>query len=560
MIQSNIKLKGEPSAQALASGLATLGRYGDNYMVHAAEGETFVPKEILDANPDLKNQLFNQMKSMGIEEPNRYVVGDALNSINPVTGQPEFFFKKIFKAVKKIFKKVLPVAAPLLGNLIAPGIGGIIASGLVTKMQGGSWGDALKSAGLSYVGGAAMRGLQGGIGTLGDPNASFFGSFGEGFKGGLTDPFKAAGNLFSTSGGVNPLSQGIFGGLGSESGNIMSGSFFNPNLASGAAKGVMDYVAPKYDPTGGVQNVTQDLVTTSANKSAALLSPREEVTKAINIDAPVNSEAPAINLNTSASNIAGTRIPTQELKNLELGFSTPEPYLSPAQELAKVQGFSPEIGNSAQQLVNQESSLYPGDTMRPEDALQATLVNNNQSVIPAKPELTLLDKAKKALMSKEFLGPALSAGVPAALTYFTADEPTEDQEEGFTDPQKTAYSQYLSGKSSDPNFPQTPEGQRLRSIFMGPAPRTAEQLSRSTGVSLADAQSFVRNRYGIPATAAAGGEITGPGTGTSDSIPAMLSDGEFVMTAQAVRNAGNGNRDLGAARMYDMMSKFERAV
>tara|TARA_R110002094_G_scaffold20300_1_gene31891 strand:+ start:392 stop:604 length:213 start_codon:yes stop_codon:yes gene_type:complete len=68
MIQSNIKLKGEPSAQALASGLATLGRYGDNYMVHAAEGETFVPKEILDANPDLKNQLFSQMKSMGITE------------------------------------------------------------------------------------------------------------------------------------------------------------------------------------------------------------------------------------------------------------------------------------------------------------------------------------------------------------------------------------------------------------------------------------------------------------------------------------------------------------
>ena len=60
--------------------------------------------------------------------------------------------------------------------------------------------------------------------------------------------------------------------------------------------------------------------------------------------------------------------------------------------------------------------------------------------------------------------------------------------------------------------------------------------------------------------AAAGGEIKGPGSGTSDSIPAMLSDGEFVMTAQAVRNAGNGNRDLGAARMYDMMNKFERAV
>ena len=33
---------------------------------------------------------------MGIKNPNRYVVGNALNSINPLTGQPEFFFKKIY--------------------------------------------------------------------------------------------------------------------------------------------------------------------------------------------------------------------------------------------------------------------------------------------------------------------------------------------------------------------------------------------------------------------------------------------------------------------------------
>jgi len=128
MVDSSPKYSGEPTAQALANGLATLGRYGDNYMVHAAEGETIVPKEILDANPGLKDNLFRQMKMMGIENPDRYVVGSDLNSINPTTGQPEFFFKKIFKAVKKVFKKVLPVAAPIIGNLIAPGIGGIIAS------------------------------------------------------------------------------------------------------------------------------------------------------------------------------------------------------------------------------------------------------------------------------------------------------------------------------------------------------------------------------------------------------------------------------------------------
>ena len=54
------------------------------------------------------------------------------------------------------------------------------------------------------------------------------------------------------------------------------------------------------------------------------------------------------------------------------------------------------------------------------------------------------------------------------------------------------------------------------------------------------------------------GEISGPGTGTSDDIPAMLSDGEFVFTAKAVRNAGGGSRREGAKRMYQMMKNLEK--
>jgi hypothetical protein len=69
------------------------------------------------------------------------------------------------------------------------------------------------------------------------------------------------------------------------------------------------------------------------------------------------------------------------------------------------------------------------------------------------------------------------------------------------------------------------------------------------------------------------GKINGEGTETSDDIPAMLSDGEFVMTGQAVRGAGsfeldanngiitltpNGgeDRDKGTQLMYEMMELF----
>jgi hypothetical protein len=54
------------------------------------------------------------------------------------------------------------------------------------------------------------------------------------------------------------------------------------------------------------------------------------------------------------------------------------------------------------------------------------------------------------------------------------------------------------------------------------------------------------------------GQIQGPGTATSDSIPAMLSDGEFVMTAKAVRGAGKGDRRAGAKRMYALMHQLEQ--
>jgi len=71
------------------------------------------------------------------------------------------------------------------------------------------------------------------------------------------------------------------------------------------------------------------------------------------------------------------------------------------------------------------------------------------------------------------------------------------------------------------------------------------------------------NMGGIAGLAAGGyprrnGQINGPGTGKSDSIPAMLSDGEFVMTAKAVRGAGKGSRRAGAKKMYKLMHQLEK--
>ena len=46
----------------------------------------------------------------------------------------------------------------------------------------------------------------------------------------------------------------------------------------------------------------------------------------------------------------------------------------------------------------------------------------------------------------------------------------------------------------------------------------------------------------------------------ADDVPAMLSKNEFVMTADAVRGAGDGNIKKGAQRMYDLMKQNEGKV
>jgi hypothetical protein len=186
------------SMKEQADRLAEFGRNGDIYVVHAAEGETVIPMEVLDSIPQVKEMLFAQMRDMGMD-PERYVVGNELNSINPDTGMPEFFISKVWKSVKKVFKSVAPILATVVGNAILPGIGGILASMAYTKLSGGSWGDTLKAGLMSYAGSAMLSGF----GNIGDP-----GGFMGGLQSGLTAPFDAVSNLSGS------WDQGVFGTAG----------------------------------------------------------------------------------------------------------------------------------------------------------------------------------------------------------------------------------------------------------------------------------------------------------------------------------------------------------
>ena len=142
------------------SSLGGLGRFEDTYIVHAAEGETVVPMEVLDRNPALKKRLFKTMMDMGIE-PGRYIVGNELNSKNPVTGQPEFFLKKIVSQIRKALpgdsEKFLGTAVGLAtGNPFLGAIAGGIGSGAEGALTGGFTG--FRSPGIAGLTGDISKG------------------------------------------------------------------------------------------------------------------------------------------------------------------------------------------------------------------------------------------------------------------------------------------------------------------------------------------------------------------------------------------------------------------
>jgi hypothetical protein len=61
-----------------------------------------------------------------------------------------------------------------------------------------------------------------------------------------------------------------------------------------------------------------------------------------------------------------------------------------------------------------------------------------------------------------------------------------------------------------------------------------------------------------PLKAAQGTYVKGGGTGTSDSIPAKLSDGEYVIDAQTVSMLGNGSSDAGASKLDKMREEIRK--
>ena len=467
---------GLQTMKSAAEMLAEFGRNGDTYIVHAAEGETMVPMEVLDENPKLKSMLFTQMEEMGIE-PERYIVGNELNSINPVTGQPEFFLKKIFKKIgrglKKVVKKIAPVVLPIaLSFALGPIYGAGLGSGITTLLQGGSLKDAAKSALIS-----------GGIGAIGAGFTGNQGSFLKNIQFAAGSPLQAAAQqrasfakLFGGDKAVDPTA------AAGQSGTDAAGKVADTKVTDSAffKEGPNPAKALKVDTTGGAGGTDPSL-----------------------FEKYVYDPAPA-QFDAATGQVTGEG-------TLESIFSPSRSSLDPAiqQQVASAD------------VAKQLAAIDPASPIAAETAAQIKAAGATRAAEAAALNPGFLQKSAPLL----YAGAGV-AGAAALAGYQDQDDDGVDDTTGLTlDEYKQQYPDRFFGDDFYGNNP----------YYQDPTFLTQQAV-----------------------TAARGGAINGPGTSTSDSIPAMLSDGEFVMNAKAVRGAGGGDRKAGAQRMYDMMRKFER--
>lgn len=431
--------------QQAAKMLAEFGREGDIYIVHAAEGETVVPLEVLQANPRMKNMIFKQMKDMGLE-PERYIVGNQLNSLNPITGAPEFFFKKLWKGIKKVFKKLAPIVLPIVAPFLLPAMPLAFAAGLGSLTAGlatgQSFGDSLKGA--LITGGIAGAGnvLAGGkfLGTASNPTGGGISSLNKaskfGFKGATLSPSKIIQNAQGYGAALSAAKTSA-GGVGG-GGTI--------NMIDGMPQGPV---------TSATRPISGGVVSTAGN------------------------------------------VPSKEGFFTKY-FSPNRSSIQPATKLAKAQAAAKEAGtvltdDAVSKILTSSPSLVEKYTPLAVAGLGATALVNPKPEQPTMPE-TVFD------------GPSADE--------LLRDDITSGRFQYAFDPAK----------------------------FFGNNPFYQTQANTPTT---------------MPTMVAGGGEIKGEGTSTSDSIPAMLSDGEFVFNAKAVRGLGNGDRKAGARKAYRMMKQLE---
>ena len=494
----------------------------DTVLAHLSPGEIVLPPQFLE-DPEFESMIEKKFMDAGID-PQEAVAGVGIASLNQMTGLEEFgFFKKIGKALKKVAKKIAPIAGPL-ANFI-PGVGPLVAGaiGAATNVAAGK---GLKGAISGGLGGFTFGKALGGIGSLAGTakgSASAFAKQGFGAK------------LGSLKAGIGSLpGKGFLGKVG-------------------------EFVMPGTDDAGLFKNI--------GKAGQYMLGPargsQEEMLEQLRMEALASGDLSQLAMFEQLEGLPAS----EALAQLRQAGAV-SPYAG--------QGIGGRIGEFIMPGVDQKGLLQNlglrggsagaggggglGSLAKLGLAGGAALKLGQLAMEEARKDkgvpltpLTTMDAGGRYNIEAE-IARRMGRDAPNPVEFGLQPRfPTLSG--GQAGPRKAAVA-----STYDEVSPPPPAGYAMGGITQ---PMYAMGYANGGDVAMED---FERMN----------GDIDGPGTETSDDIPAMLSDGEFVMTGQAVRGAGsfelneepNGiltlvpsaseSRERGTQLMYQMMDVFGR--
>ena len=596
----------------LAMELSQAGRGGDVTLAHLRPGEIVLPPETMD-DPEFESMVERRFEEIGLD-PRAAVVGAGIASLNPVTGLEEFgWFSKTWKSVKKVAKKVIePVAkvaqfipgpwqipaalytkAMTVYNVAKGRASPLALASLMSPLPGGSAAGSAASGGIGSLASKATEyvtkgadgvGLLGnigkGIGSIGSKIGSGIGKAGEFvFKG--SDNVGLLGNIGK---GIGSIGDYVF--EGDTAGNLFT------NLRKDVFGTYTDAQASaELSKMAGAGNISEEMISGLMEQG---LSPQQVLKSVSGVTDPFMTAGTTM---SSADTAASLGLPKDVARLLEQAGAVPESHYDAA-------GYKKSLVDQAGALYKQyeEAGTLPTALANASGAGADTGGSFFGKKTPAWIK-AIEDIAKgtgKAVtggigsifggggggLNLGSLGALGAAGLLGKLAYDEAKNQrgvalTPLTQEGSTG--RYNIEAEIARRTGKP----APNPVEFGLLPTGTIPTLSG--GRKTPINARQGGAIMSARYGGPVMPMAykkggnvavedfkrkNGGIAGEGTETSDDVPAMLSDGEFVMTGQAVRGAGafdlaqgdggiitltpNGgeSRDGGTALMYEMMDLF----
>jgi len=474
-------------------------------------------------------------------------------TINPETGLPEFFLKKAFKSVGRLFKgaaKAVGSAVKAVGNVVKK-----VASSPLGRI-------ALTAAAVYFMGpmagklGITNAALANGVNTFAANTVVNLASgqkIGDAIRGGLVAGSLAGaatsifdGGVFGAKAGAQPaledaalpsIGEQATAGIPTPMSISPSGAPMPSFMDSTAAQGAGSLMPP---PTGGALPLASGAAT-GASSPSLFDQGREFLSSAYDRISPTSIKASGMEAAQKAGMDAIQNLPP----------NTPSAVVSSVYEKAYNAAMPGALATygplAAAGLVGATAmgAFTPPKPVMPSNMDQFTTTGSD--LLRQNPQEFGLEyggvNTTYAQNPYANVQPTdLSA--PGQLGSSFQSNPYEGMYRGFSLPE----SQTMNPNQFRPQFPTMPQ------IF----PNMTEEERRQRELAQSGIGGIQQYADGGEAYPRKTGAINGPGTGTSDSVPAMLSDGEFVFTAKAVRGMGQGSRRKGAKRMYALMKQLER--